>query len=150
MDLPNKITMIRLSTGRDVPRDVPGQTGTGRPAVPLSRDKDIFLVPLSLCPGTTTPALVPGQTLLSRDVPGQNHFLFCTLIADNCIFFNLLVVVAISQIFFLLLQSAWAFISMHTYWVASSLLLWVELPCSRRNKLPICLLATHKSIKNKV
>ena len=64
-----------------------GQTGTGRPAVPLSRDKDIFLVPVSLCPGTRARVNVPGQTPLSRDVPGQNQLLFCTLIADNCIFF---------------------------------------------------------------
>ena len=50
-----------------------GQTGTGRPAVPLSRDKGIFLVPVSLCPGTRAGANVPGQNPLSRDVPGQNH-----------------------------------------------------------------------------
>ena len=68
--------LTRVSTGRDVPRDVPGQTGTGRPAVPLSRDKDIFLVPVSLCPGTRAGVDVPGQTPLSRDVPGQNHLLF--------------------------------------------------------------------------
>jgi hypothetical protein len=28
---------------------------------------------VSLCPGTRAGANVPGQTLLSRDVPGQNH-----------------------------------------------------------------------------
>ena len=28
------------------PRDVPGQTGTGRPVVPLSRDKKVLAVPL--------------------------------------------------------------------------------------------------------
>ena len=39
---------IRVSKGRDVP----GQTGTGRPVVPLSRDKKVLPVPLSLCPGT--------------------------------------------------------------------------------------------------
>ena len=61
----------RVSTGRDVP----GQTGTGRPAVPLSRDKDILLVPLSLCPGTRAGVGVPGQTPLSPDDPGQNPFL---------------------------------------------------------------------------
>ena len=32
-----------VSKGRDVPRDVPGQTGTGRPIVPLSRDKKKLL-----------------------------------------------------------------------------------------------------------
>ncbi len=45
--------------------------GTGRPAVPLSRDKDISLVPLSLCPGARAGANVPRQNRLSRDVPGQ-------------------------------------------------------------------------------
>ena len=81
----------RVSKGRDVPRHVPGQTRTGRPFVPLSRDKKNSL---SRCP------FVPGQKSfacpavpLSRDkgkcknpgtnssVPGHNHFLFCTLIA---------------------------------------------------------------------
>ena len=42
----------RVSKGRDVPRDVPGQTGTGHPVVPLSRDKKNSL---SRCP------FVPGQ-----------------------------------------------------------------------------------------
>ena len=28
---------------------------------------------MSLCPGTRAGANVPGQTPLSRDVPGQNH-----------------------------------------------------------------------------
>ena len=37
-----------------------------------SRDKPGRDVPLSLCPGTRAGANVPGQTLLSRDVPGQN------------------------------------------------------------------------------
>ena len=32
-----------------------------------------FLVPVSLCPGTRAGANVPGQTPLSRDVPGQNE-----------------------------------------------------------------------------
>jgi hypothetical protein len=30
-------------------------------------------VPLSLCPGTRAGAKIPGQTLLYRDVPGQNR-----------------------------------------------------------------------------
>jgi hypothetical protein len=48
------------------PRD-----GTSRcPFVPGQRN---FLVPVSLCPGTRAEANVPGQTPLSRDVPGQNH-----------------------------------------------------------------------------
>jgi hypothetical protein len=29
---------------------------------------------VSLCPGTRAGAKIPGQTPLSRDVPGQNHF----------------------------------------------------------------------------
>ena len=87
------IVHIRVSKGRDVPRDVPGQSGTGRPVVPLSRDKKNSL---SRCP------FVPGQEKfpcpavpLSRDksssknpgtrssVPGrpagQNHLLFFPL-----------------------------------------------------------------------
>ena len=48
------------------PRD-----GTSRcPFVPRQK---YFLVPLSLCPGTRAGAKIPGQTPLSRDVPGQNH-----------------------------------------------------------------------------
>jgi hypothetical protein len=50
-----------LETSVFTGRDVPGQTGTGRPAVPLSRDKDIFLVPVSLCPGTRAGVNVPGR-----------------------------------------------------------------------------------------
>ena len=71
----------RVSTGRDIP----GQTGTGRPVVPLSWDKKNslsrcpfvpgqkkFLVPVSRCPGTRAGANVPGQIPLSRPIPGQN------------------------------------------------------------------------------
>ena len=36
-------------------------------AVPLTRDKKVLPVPLSLCPGTRADAKIPGQTLLSRD-----------------------------------------------------------------------------------
>ena len=61
----------RVSTGRDIP----GQTGTGRPVVPLSWDKKI-LVLVSLCPGTRAGAKILGQTPLSRDVPGQSEFIF--------------------------------------------------------------------------
>ena len=45
-----------------VPRDVPGQTGTGRPVVPLSRDKEIFLSRCPFVPGQ-------GQEQMSRDKP---------------------------------------------------------------------------------
>ena len=52
-------------------RDVPGQTGTGRPVVPLSRDKKKFLSRCPFVPGQ-------GQEQMSRDkllcpVPGQNN-----------------------------------------------------------------------------
>ena len=53
---------------------VPGQKKFPCPVVPLSRDKKVLPVPLSLCPGTMAGANVPGQTPLSRDVPGQNEF----------------------------------------------------------------------------
>ena len=44
----------------DVRRDVPGQK--------------YFLVRLFRWPRTRAGAKIPGQTPLSRDVPGQNHF----------------------------------------------------------------------------
>ena len=75
---------IGFPTGRDVPwlsRDIAGWDG-------MSHVKEIFLsccpfvpgqkkilVPVSLCPGTRAGANVPGQTPLSRDVPGQKHYL---------------------------------------------------------------------------
>ena len=79
---PKTYICTKVSKGEDVPR----QSGTGCPIVPLSRDKTVslprcpgtkksFLAPLSLCPGTRAAAKIPGQTLLSRDVPGQNHYL---------------------------------------------------------------------------
>ena len=61
----SKYVRIRVSTG---------QTGTGRPVVPLSRDKKKNLVPVSRCPVTRAGANVPGQNPLSRPVPGQNDF----------------------------------------------------------------------------
>ena len=70
VSLPTLMTLV-LKLG--FPRDVLGQTGTGPPVVPLSRDREIFL---SWCPfvlRTRAGANVPGQTPLSRDVPGQNH-----------------------------------------------------------------------------
>ena len=74
MYLCTTLSYISVSKGRDVTRDVQGQTGTGRTTVPLTQDKDIFLVLVSLCPGTRAEAKIPGQTPLSRDVPGQNKF----------------------------------------------------------------------------
>ena len=48
--------------------------GTSRcPFVPGQKKN---LVPVSLCPGTRAGANVPGQTPLSRDVPGQNELIF--------------------------------------------------------------------------
>ena len=54
------LVSTRVSTGRDVPRDVPGQTGTGRTVVPLSRDKIFFLSRCPFVPGQ-------GQEQMSRD-----------------------------------------------------------------------------------
>ena len=48
-----------VSKGRDVPLSL--CTGTKK-----------ILVPVSRCPGTRAGANVPGQTPLSRPVPGQN------------------------------------------------------------------------------
>ena len=65
----------RDKPGRDVPLSLcPGTTKFPCPVVPLSRDKKVLPVPLSLCPGTRAGTNVPGQTPLSRDVPGQNEF----------------------------------------------------------------------------
>ena len=55
-----------------------GRPGTKKfpcPAVPLSRDKKKIIVQLSLCPGTRAAAKIPRQTPLSRDVPGQKHYI---------------------------------------------------------------------------
>ena len=68
---------------------VPGQK-IPCPAVPLSRDKKSFLVRLSLCPGTKKVSLshcpgtratakIPGQALLSRDVPRDKMALYFAL-----------------------------------------------------------------------
>ena len=67
------IVYISVSTGQDVP----GHTGMGRPIVPLSQDKQIFL---SRCPfapgqGQEQKFRIPGQIPLSRDVLGQNEYL---------------------------------------------------------------------------
>ena len=77
--------MVILSRGTS--RDGTGQSQKipARPVpwqdfelVPLSLcpgTKKVLPVPLSLCPGTRAGANVPGQTPLSRDIPGQNEFL---------------------------------------------------------------------------
>ena len=62
-----KLRPPSIQTSVSKGQDVPGQTGTGRPVVPLSRDKKKLLVPVSRCPGTRAGANVPGQTPLSRD-----------------------------------------------------------------------------------
>ena len=50
--LSNFLTLYRAAGTRvSKGRDVPGQTGTGRPVVPLSWDIKKILVPVSLCPG---------------------------------------------------------------------------------------------------
>ena len=64
----------RDKPGRDVPLSLcPGTKKFHCPVVPLSWDKKVLPVPVSLCPGTRSGANVPGQTPLSRDVPGQNE-----------------------------------------------------------------------------
>ena len=79
---------VRTSVSKG--RDVPGQTGTGHPVVPLSRDNSISLVPLSLCPGTRAGANVPGQSPLSRDVPrdkiGRKNTKKRSKMVKKCIF----------------------------------------------------------------
>ena len=68
---------FRVSKGQDVPLSLcPGTKKFPCPVVPLSRDKKVLPVPLSLCPGTRAGANVPGQTPLSRPVPGQNDSKF--------------------------------------------------------------------------
>ena len=51
---------IRVSEGWNVPLDKPGQTRTGRPVVPLSRDKKVSLSRCPFVPGQ-------GQEQMSRD-----------------------------------------------------------------------------------
>ena len=73
-----------VAKGRDVPRDVPGQTGTGRPVVPLSRDKKVSLSRRPFIPGQKSFACpaVPLSRDMGRNncpgtnssVPGQNEF----------------------------------------------------------------------------
>jgi hypothetical protein len=48
------------------------RNGTSR--CPFVLGKINFLVPVYLCPGTRAGAKILGQTPLSWDVPGQNHF----------------------------------------------------------------------------
>ena len=68
-----------VSNGTGLPVAVPGYSGMGQNVlVPVSfcpgTKKICFL--LSLCPRTRTGEKIPGQTPLSRDVPGRNHYLF--------------------------------------------------------------------------
>ena len=61
------LTQVRLTcTSVSKERDVPGQTGTGRPVIPLSRDKKVLPVPLS------------RKVALSRPV-GNPNFASCGL-----------------------------------------------------------------------
>ena len=67
-----------INCGRKLgfPRDVPGQSGTGRPVVPLSQDKKISLSHCPFVPGqgqeqkSWEKLLCPG---MSREVLGQNY-----------------------------------------------------------------------------
>ena len=72
---------VRVSKGRDVPRDVPGQTGTGRPVVPLSRDKKKILSRCPVVPGQ-------GQKQMSRDKflcpgPSRGKTIKCTVLEHH-------------------------------------------------------------------
>ena len=65
-----------VSKGRDVPRDVPGQTGTGRSVVPLSQDKNISLSRCPFVPGQGQEQMSRDKLLCPGSVPGHNQFLF--------------------------------------------------------------------------
>ena len=64
------VTRVSKGLGRDV--CCPFVLGQKNFPVPLSRDKKVLHVLLSLWPGTRAGENVPGQTPLSRDVLGQN------------------------------------------------------------------------------
>ena len=51
------------------PRDVPGQSRTGRPVVPLSQDKG-----RSKCPGTSRDKIIPQKTGKGRSKTGKGNF----------------------------------------------------------------------------
>ena len=62
-------------------KDFQASTKAKRFQIRVSKELDIprqkyFHVLLSLCPGTRAEAKIPGQTPLSRDVPGQNALKF--------------------------------------------------------------------------
>ena len=65
------LTQVRLTcTSVSKERDVPGQTGTGRPVIPLSRDKKKLLSQCHIVLGQ-------GQEQMSRDkllCPGTKRF----------------------------------------------------------------------------
>ena len=62
-----------LGTNRDGTSCCPFVPGQKKFPVPLSRDKKVLPVPLSLCSGTRAGAKIPGQTFLSRDVLEQKN-----------------------------------------------------------------------------
>ena len=74
----NMLSFQLINCGRKLgfPRDVPGQSGTGRPVVPLSQDKKISFSHCSFVPGqgqeqkSWEKLLCPG---MSREVLGQNY-----------------------------------------------------------------------------
>ena len=61
--------------GLGFPRDGTsrGTNRDGTSSCPFVLGQKKILVPVSLCPGTRAGANVPGQTPLSRPVPGQNN-----------------------------------------------------------------------------
>ena len=76
----------RVSKGRDVPRDVPGQSGTGRPVVPLSRDKKVSLSRRPFVTRTKKISLsrpVPDFDRLSQPVPSRGIILSLSLCPET-------------------------------------------------------------------
>ena len=70
------LTQVRLTcTSVSKERDVPGQTGTGRPVIPLSRDKKISLSRRPFVPGQKSfacPAVPLSRDKGRSKCPGTN------------------------------------------------------------------------------
>ena len=62
--------------GQDIPfSNYPGTKKFPCPAVPLSQNKNVFLVLQPFCPGKRAGAKIPRQTPVSQNIPGQNQYL---------------------------------------------------------------------------
>ena len=73
--LMHKRIFASVSKGRDIPRDVLGQTGTGRPVVPLSLDKKVSLSRRPFVPGQKSfacPAVPLSRDKGRSKCPGTN------------------------------------------------------------------------------